>query len=105
MNADTASTPIQARVGVALTGAYRHRGRGVAVYVQPQIDRLRHSDAKLILGGPDYHRFTFGLDLASQGWAPNVVVSNSNGTDDPSLTRLCATAQHETAAGATSDPV
>jgi hypothetical protein len=45
---------------------------GLPVYVRPQIDRLRHADAILILGGPDYQRYTFGLDLASQDWAPNV---------------------------------
>jgi hypothetical protein len=66
---------------------------GVPVYVRPQTDRLRHADAILILGGPDYHRYTFGLDLGSQGWAPNVVVSNPIGADDPWLTRFCAAPQ------------
>src|SRR3954465_1376173 len=66
---------------------------GVPVYVRPQIDSLRHADAILILGGPDYERYIYGLDLGTQGWAPNVVVSNPHGTDDPWLTRLCATAQ------------
>lgn len=66
---------------------------GVPVYVRPQIDRLRHADAILILGGPDYHRYTFGLDLGAQGWAPNVVVSNPKGNGDPWLARFCATPQ------------
>src|ERR1700754_3598411 len=65
---------------------------GLPVYVRPQVDRLRHADAILILGGPDYRRFAFGLDLGSQGWAPKVVVSNPNGRDDPWLTHLCANA-------------
>ena len=62
---------------------------GLPVYVRPQVDRPRHADAILILGGPDYRRYTFGLDLGAQGWAPNVVVSNPSGADDPWLTRYC----------------
>lgn len=45
---------------------------GLPVYVRPQIDRLRHADAMLILGGADYRRYRFGFDLGAQGWAPNV---------------------------------
>ncbi len=66
---------------------------GLPVYVRPQVDPLRHADAILILGGPDYRRYTFGLDLSAQDWAPNVVVSNPKGTDDAWLTRFCATPQ------------
>jgi hypothetical protein len=66
---------------------------GVPVYVRPQIDSLRHADAILILGGPDYERYRYGLDLGTQGWAPNVVVSNPHGADDQWLTRFCATPQ------------
>ena len=66
---------------------------GLPVYVRPQVDRLRHADAILVLGGPDYRRYTFGLDLGEQGWAPNVVISNPKGAGDPWLTRFCATPQ------------
>ena len=63
---------------------------GLPVYVRPRIDRLRHADAIVILGGADYRRYRFGFDLGAQGWAPNVVVSNPHGTDDPWLTGFCA---------------
>jgi uncharacterized SAM-binding protein YcdF (DUF218 family) len=66
---------------------------GIPAYVRPQVDTPRRADAILILGGPNYRRYTFGLDLAEQGFAPNVVVSNPNGADDPWLTRYCATPQ------------
>jgi hypothetical protein len=66
---------------------------GVPVYVRPQIETLRHADAILILGGPDYERYRYGLDLGVQGWAPNVVVSNPHGANDRWLTRFCATPQ------------
>jgi uncharacterized SAM-binding protein YcdF (DUF218 family) len=66
---------------------------GLPVYVRPQVDRLRHADAILVLGGPGYRRYMFGLDLGAQGWAPHVVISNPKGPDDPWLTRFCATPQ------------
>jgi hypothetical protein len=66
---------------------------GLPVYVRPQVDRLHHADAILVLGGPDSRRYTFGFDLGARGWARNVVVSNPHGADDPWLTRFCATPQ------------
>lgn len=64
---------------------------GLPVYVFPQLDPLRRADAILILGGAHYLRYPFGLDSATRGWAPNVVVSNPRGASDPWLTELCAT--------------
>jgi uncharacterized SAM-binding protein YcdF (DUF218 family) len=61
------------------------------VYVRPQIDRVRHADAIFILGGYGDRRYSFGLELGMQGWAPNVVVSNPRGKDDQWLTHYCAT--------------
>lgn len=51
---------------------------GLPVYVKPQIDPLRKADAILILGGFGPDRYTFGLDLANEGWAPKVVVSRAS---------------------------
>ncbi|AWT56764.1 YdcF family protein [Mycolicibacterium smegmatis] len=64
---------------------------GLPIYVVPQVDIPRPADAILILGGPDYRRYGFGLELGAKGWAPTVVVSNPHGPDDPWLTRYCAT--------------
>lgn len=66
---------------------------GLPVYVHPQVDRPRHADAILILGGAQYDRYPFGLALGSKGWAPTVVVSNPNGPDDSWLTDFCVTPQ------------
>lgn len=63
---------------------------GLPVYVHPQLDGLRRADAILILSGPHHDRYPFGFDLAEQGWAPNLVVSNPNGTGSPWLMRYCA---------------
>jgi hypothetical protein len=40
---------------------------GLPVYVRPQVDRLRHADAILILAGRNITRYTFGFDLGAQG--------------------------------------
>ncbi|MEV3902893.1 YdcF family protein [Mycobacterium sp. NPDC050551] len=49
---------------------------GIPVYVRPQTDPLRHADAILVLGGQGGSRYRVGLDLASRGWAADLVVSN-----------------------------
>jgi uncharacterized SAM-binding protein YcdF (DUF218 family) len=55
---------------------------GLPVYVRPQIDQLRHADAILILGGYGEYRYLLGLELAEQGWASQLVVSNPKGARD-----------------------
>lgn len=63
---------------------------GLPVYVRPQVDQLRRADAILVLSGPHHLRYPFGFDLAEQGWAPNLVISNPNPADNPRLTDFCA---------------
>jgi hypothetical protein len=70
---------------------------GLPVYVRPQIDQLRHADAILILSGPYHGRYPFGFDLARQGWAPNLVISNPSGADNRKLTDYCAAPHPELA--------
>ncbi len=67
---------------------------GLPVYVSPQIDQLRYADAIFVLSGPYHRRYPFGLDLARQGWAPNLVISNPSGAADPMLADYCA-ARHQ----------
>ena len=43
---------------------------GLPVYVRPQVDPLRHADAIFVLGGNEFSRYPFGIDLGKQGWAP-----------------------------------
>jgi hypothetical protein len=64
---------------------------GLPVYVWPQTDPLRRADAILVLGGYGYDRYRLGFELGSDGWAPTVVVSNPNSSEDPWLTKYCAT--------------
>jgi uncharacterized SAM-binding protein YcdF (DUF218 family) len=64
---------------------------GLPVFVHPQLDRLRHADAILILGGWGDDRYKVGFALAAEGWAPNLVVSANNGDRDISVTKFCST--------------
>ena len=63
---------------------------GLQLYVHPQVDQLRRADAVVILSGPFHGRYPFGFDLARQGWAPNLVISNPSGKDNRRLTNYCA---------------
>jgi uncharacterized SAM-binding protein YcdF (DUF218 family) len=50
---------------------------GFPVYVRPQIDPLRKADAILVVGGADPDpRYRYGFELARQGWAPQLVISD-----------------------------
>lgn len=62
---------------------------GLPVYAFPQIDPLRPADAIFVLGGNGYERYPYALELALQGFAPRVVVSNPAGEQDIWLTDLC----------------
>jgi uncharacterized SAM-binding protein YcdF (DUF218 family) len=62
---------------------------GLPVYVGPQIDSLRRADAIFVLGGNGYERYPYALELALQGLAPRVVMSNPAGDRDIWLTDLC----------------
>ena len=62
---------------------------GLPVYALPQTDPLRPADAIFVLGGNGYERYPYALELALQGLAPRVVVSNPAGDQDIWLTDLC----------------
>ena len=62
---------------------------GFPIYVTPQVDPLRRADAIFVLGGDGYERYPYALELALQGLAPRVVVSNPAGQQDIWLTDLC----------------
>ena len=76
------------RVFVAVAGLLVLVGfAGYPVYVRPQIDTLRRADAILVVGGDAPRaRYRYGLELARQGWAPHLVLSNPSGQVD----RACA---------------
>lgn len=60
---------------------------GYPVYVRPQVDTLRKADAILVVGGADpVPRYRYAFELARQGWAPHLVVSDP----DREMTAACA---------------
>ncbi|MBU9762711.1 YdcF family protein [Mycobacterium sp. TNTM28] len=73
-------------VGVLLVGWI---GLGWKVYKHPQTDPLRPADAIVVLGGTPYERFDLGLQLAQQGYAPFLLISQSTGADDPRMDKYC----------------
>ena len=62
---------------------------GNRVYAHPRVDALRPADAILVIGGPGWDRFPFAMDLAKQGWAPNLVISTAIGPKDTGLWDYC----------------
>jgi uncharacterized SAM-binding protein YcdF (DUF218 family) len=63
---------------------------GLPVYVRPQVDPLRPADAIFVLGGNEFSRYPFGIDLGMHGWAPKVFLS-SPGIYKEWLTKACNT--------------
>ncbi|WP_245672913.1 YdcF family protein [Aldersonia kunmingensis] len=63
---------------------------GGPVYLKPQADPMRKADAIFVLGGASYERYAYGIELALEGWAPHLVLSNPDGEADLWLSDLCA---------------
>jgi len=64
---------------------------GYPVFVRPQTDQPRPADAILVLGGTaSAQRYLTGLELAADGLAPALVLSNPYRPRDPVLDALCA---------------
>lgn len=49
---------------------------GYFVFANAKIDQLEHADAIIVLGGEHDGREDYGLQLARDGWASTVVLSN-----------------------------
>jgi uncharacterized SAM-binding protein YcdF (DUF218 family) len=81
--------PIARAVVVMLTILLLGILAGFPVYVRPQLDRLRHADVILVLGGYGNARYADGLELAEAHWAPNLVFSAPDGSRNPFVAKLC----------------
>nr|WP_307787170.1 YdcF family protein [Mycolicibacterium mengxianglii] len=67
---------------------------GYPVYVRPQTDPPRPADAILVLGGTaSAERYLLGLELAHQGFADDLVLSDPYRPTDPVLDGICARPQ------------
>ncbi|AQT81308.1 hypothetical protein B1R94_21710 [Mycolicibacterium litorale] len=67
---------------------------GYFLFTRPHVDPLTKADAIIVLGGENDGRLEYGLNLARQGYADTVVLSNSyddtSETDRAAYRRACA---------------
>ncbi len=76
---------------VGLTAAAAFGVAGYFLFTRPHVDPLTKADAIVVLGGDIDGRVDYGLDLARQGYANTVVLSNSYEPDDGWFKQKCAT--------------
>jgi uncharacterized SAM-binding protein YcdF (DUF218 family) len=62
---------------------------GFILFSNANVDSLQHADAIVVLAGEHDGREDYGLDLARQGWARTVVLSNPYSVDDTVMERVC----------------
>ena len=62
---------------------------GYFVFQRVENDPLRRADAIVVLGGEHDGREDYALDLAKQGWASTVVISNPYEGPDGVMERVC----------------
>jgi uncharacterized SAM-binding protein YcdF (DUF218 family) len=63
---------------------------GYLLFNRPQGDPMTRADAIVVLGGDEDGRVDYGLELAHQGYADTVVISNSYSEDNRMIRRACA---------------
>jgi hypothetical protein len=62
---------------------------GYFMYTNASADGLQRANAIVVLGGEHDGREDYAIDLARDGWAPTVVLSNPYPADDPVMQRVC----------------
>jgi uncharacterized SAM-binding protein YcdF (DUF218 family) len=63
---------------------------GYMMFTRPHVDELTKADAIVVLGGDKDGRIDYGFELARQGYADTVVVSNDYGENDPMIQQACS---------------
>lgn len=64
---------------------------GFVLFNRPHTDPLTHADAIVVLGGEWDNRVAYGLDLAREGYAGTVLLSDSYIGHRPDMAAACAT--------------
>lgn len=62
---------------------------GYMLFSNAKVDELQRADAIVVLGGEHDGREDYGLQLARDGWAPTVVLSNPYPAGDAVMQRAC----------------
>jgi uncharacterized SAM-binding protein YcdF (DUF218 family) len=63
---------------------------GYILFTDARSDQLQRADAVIVLAGEHDGREDYGIGLARDGWAPNVVLSNPYPDTDAVMARACA---------------
>jgi uncharacterized SAM-binding protein YcdF (DUF218 family) len=62
---------------------------GYLLFNNARVDDLQHADAVVVLGGEHDGREDYGLELAVDGWAPTVVLSDPYPQGDEVMEKAC----------------
>jgi uncharacterized SAM-binding protein YcdF (DUF218 family) len=62
---------------------------GYLLFNNAKVDELEHADAIVVLGGEHDGREEYGIQLAAEGWAPTVVLSNPYLRGDQVMEQVC----------------
>nr|WP_231751005.1 YdcF family protein [Mycobacterium sp. NAZ190054] len=62
---------------------------GTLLFAHARADPLARADAIVVLGGEHDGRENYGLDLAAQGYAPTVLLSNPYHAEDKVMRKAC----------------
>jgi uncharacterized SAM-binding protein YcdF (DUF218 family) len=62
---------------------------GYFMFTNASADTLQRADAIVVLAGEHDGREAYAMDLARDGWAPTVVLSNPYPDGDPIMQRVC----------------
>ena len=82
-------TAVEALLTVLVVIAVDLAVSGYVVFANAKVDALTRADAIIVLAAEHDGREGYGLDLARQGWAPTVVLSNPYDDWDPVMKRVC----------------
>jgi len=87
--ADVVRVAIEALAAVVIIVLVDVTISGYVLFNNSRVDDLAHADAIVVLGGEHDGREDYGLELAAEGWAPTVVMSNAYPKGDPVMERAC----------------
>jgi uncharacterized SAM-binding protein YcdF (DUF218 family) len=62
---------------------------GYLLFTNARVDPMEHADAIIVLGGEHDGREDYGVQLAREGWARTVVISNPYPSNDPVMRHVC----------------
>ncbi|MCG7592772.1 YdcF family protein [Mycobacterium sp. PSTR-4-N] len=81
--------PLPAAVYTLIAALFLNGASGTLWFAHARPDSLTKVDAIVVLSGEHDGREAYGIELANQGYAPTVLISNPHGPRDPVMKRSC----------------